>query len=167
MIVFDLICRDGGHKFEGWFGSSNDYDAQQKAGFISCPACGCNHVEKALMTPNIGVKVNQSSIVAEQSRKSVKDSSEQRASAISNSGQVPADYQEMISKLANAQEKILKKSEWVGDKFAEKARAIFYGDADEKLIHGTATQKDAADMVEEGIDIAPLPIPITPPKLKN
>ncbi len=58
MIVFDLRCQHG-HVFEAWFGSTDDFESQQKRGLVSCPICGDAGVEKALMAPRIGAKGNQ------------------------------------------------------------------------------------------------------------
>jgi hypothetical protein len=86
---------------------------------------------------------------------------------VNSKAAIPAEYQEMIGKLAKAQEKMLANSEWVGDKFADRARDIHYGDADEKPIHGTASPEEVADLVEEGIAALPLPLPVLPPESKN
>ncbi len=59
MIVFDLICADEEHRFEGWFGSSKDYEDQQNRGLLDCPLCGCTNISKAAMAPNVGRKGNQ------------------------------------------------------------------------------------------------------------
>jgi hypothetical protein len=65
------------------------------------------------------------------------------------------------------QAKMLEKSDWVGDSFANEARAIHYGDAPDRIIHGNATIDDARDLHEEGIAVAPLPLPYVPPEAKN
>ena len=63
MIVFDLECRPVGHRFEGWFGSSDDYVRQQERGLVTCPTCGSAEVGKAVMAPNVGRKGNQAVVV--------------------------------------------------------------------------------------------------------
>jgi hypothetical protein len=73
----------------------------------------------------------------------------------------------MLGKLVKAQAEMLAKSEWVGDKFADRARDIHYGDAEEKPIHGTASQEEVSDLAEEGIAALPLPLPVIPPESKN
>ncbi|GAA0474447.1 DUF1178 family protein [Parasphingorhabdus litoris] len=168
MIVFDLICRDGSHQFEGWFGSSDDYDKQQLAGLIDCPTCGSRAVEKAVMAPNVGMKANQRSSSDKPSRfeAGASDSAE-GAQPVSNAVEVSPEYAKLIDKLAEAQAKILEKSEWVGTDFPEQARAIHYGEKEAAPIHGTATADDAAELDEEGIEILPLPLPVKPPKSQN
>jgi len=164
MIIFDLICADGEHRFEGWFGSSKDYAAQQDRGLLDCPVCGSKNISKAAMAPNLGRKGNQEPAAT---KPSDGPSETQVTKPVSNKVAVPAEYQEMIGKLVRAQEKMLANSEWVGDKFADRARDIHYGDADEKPIHGTASQEEVADLAEEGIAALPLPLPVLPPKSKN
>lgn len=168
MIVFDLICKDASHQFEGWFGSSDDYEAQKAAGLLVCPMCGSSKIDKALMAPNVGLKGNQTSAnettgttVPSQAIDSSKGASENSAV------QVSAEYKEMLDNLAKAQAKILEKSEWVGDDLPEKAREMHYGDSEEKPIHGVASPQDVADMEDEGIELAPLPFPVAPPESQN
>lgn len=160
MIIFDLICADENHQFEGWFGSSQDYAEQLARGLLDCPVCGSKNIAKAAMAPNLGRKGNQEPV-------SVQSAEGPRTAPVSSKVSVPAEYQELIGKLAKAQAKMLANSEWVGDKFADRARDIHYGEADEKSIHGTASQEEVADLADEGIAALPLPLPVLPPKSKN
>ena len=164
MIVFDLICAEGEHRFEGWFGSSKDYEDQKIRGLLDCPVCGSMNIAKAVMAPNVGRKGNQETAAAKSTDTRAEPSA---VKPVSNTVAVPVEYQEIIGKLVKAQEKILANSEWVGDKFASRARDIHYGDADEKPIHGTASQEEVADLLEEGIAALPLPLPVLPPESKN
>ncbi|ATW04277.1 DUF1178 domain-containing protein [Sphingopyxis sp. BSNA05] len=165
MIIFDLICADGEHRFEGWFGSSDDYADQQARGLLDCPVCGSGNIAKAVMAPNLGRKGNQQAASARPAEE--RTEMPVAAKPVSNDVAVPAEYREIIGKLAEAQEKMLASSEWVGDKFADRARDIHYGDAEEKPIHGTASQEEVADLAEEGIAALPLPLPVLPPESKN
>lgn len=158
MIVFDLSC-DQGHRFEGWFGSSGDFAEQQERGLVSCPQCGSAIVTKAPMAPAVPAKGNSRSEPATQ-----ETSNEQHP--VSNTP-MPEEVQKALSMLAEAQAKALKKSTWVGDKFAEQSRAMHYGDADEKPIHGRASAEEAKGLIDEGIAVAPLPFPISPPDELN
>lgn len=172
MIVFDLICRDGGHEFEGWFGSSSDYADQQAAGLIDCPSCGCTAVDKAVMAPNVGAKSNQrtSTIpVAEQAGSHPVETTTpaEGNQSMAKAVPVPAEVQELVGKLAKAQAEMLEQSEWVGSDFTEEARAIHCGEKDAAAIHGTASVDDVAELEEEGIDVVPLPLPVTPPEAQN
>ncbi|MEP3226896.1 MAG: DUF1178 family protein [Parasphingorhabdus sp.] len=169
MIVFDLICRDGGHQFEGWFGSSSDYESQQAAGLIDCPTCGCTAVDKAVMAPNVAMKANQRNqtpVVSGEANDGLSAPAE-KVKPAAKAVAVPAEYQELVTKLAKAQAKMLEKSEWVGGNFPEKARAIHYGEENDTPIHGTASEDDVAELEDEGIDVMPLPLPVTPPDAQN
>ena len=156
MIVFDLKCDDG-HVFEAWFGSSDDYDGQKARGLVSCPLCGSGKVDKAVMAPAVGAKSNQLPVPAP-TRAPAKPAPMQGAMA------PPAEMKALMAALAEAQAKVLEKSEHVGRRFAEEARAIHTGDAPERLIHGQATMEEAKALVEDGVPVAPLPLPIVPPE---
>lgn len=152
MIVFDLECRAGAHRFEAWFGDSADFIAQAERGLLSCPVCGDADVVKALTAPRLGKKGNQA--VAPR-QMTVADKP------------LPAEAQAMIHKLAAMQAETIKNSTWVGDDFAEASRALHYGERDHATIHGQATIDDASALREEGIAIMPLPFPIAPPDSLN
>ena len=171
MIFYDLICQDGMHQFEGCFGSSSDFDDQKKRGLLICPVCDSPNVAKAIMAPNIGVKGNQaaesSSAANAKSASGPSSTGKGQSPAESAVVQVPKEYHEMIGKIAEAQKELLSNSEWVGEKFPEKARAIHYGDSEQKPIHGTATPEEVAELDEEGVEVTPLPLPVTPPESQN
>ncbi len=162
MIAFDLSC-SGGHLFEGWFASSQDFDLQQSGGLLACPVCNDASVHKMLSVPNVGRKGNQ---VAATSAK-LSDVPEPASGEVMNAPKLPPAMIEMMHKLAAAQTEMLKESQWVGHEFAETARAIHYGEEDDRLIHGETSRDEAAALAEEGIAVAPLPFPIVPPSAKN
>lgn len=140
MIVFDLAC-DGGHVFEAWFGSSEDYEQQKLKGLVSCPLCGSAEIDKAVMAPRISAKGNKGST----SRPS------------------PEETKTMMHKLAKAQAEAIAQSDYVGKRFADEARAIHLGEAVQRSIYGEATREDTRALLDEGIDVAPLIFPVTPP----
>ncbi|WP_427966804.1 DUF1178 family protein [Altererythrobacter sp.] len=158
MIVFDLIC-DEGHRFEGWFGSSSDFSDQQASGLLCCPQCGTPAVGKAPMAPAVPAKANTQDT-------STAPRAMEEQHPVSNKP-MPAEVQKALAALAKAQEKALKNSTWVGDKFAEHSRAMHYGEQDEKPIHGRASSEEAQNLLDEGISVAPLPFPIAPPEELN
>ena len=161
MIVFDLNCLHG-HRFEGWFGSSADFDKQQERGLVSCPECGSEEIAKAPMAPAVARKANQVS-AAKAIRQS--EGGEERQPVMQ--GNLPPEVAAALAKLAKAQEKALQGSKWVGEKFADHSRAMHYGERDVEAIHGQASLEEAAALIEEGITIAPLPFPIAPPDEMN
>ena len=159
MIVFDLSCSEG-HRFEGWFGSSGDFANQQERGLVSCPQCGCSDVGKAPMAPAVSAKSNRGDALP------VKTEPTSDATPMMR-GEMPAEVRQALETLAKAQAQALKSSTWVGDKFAEKARSMHYGEADETPIHGQATKDEAEEMLAEGITVAPLLFPVAPPDELN
>jgi len=156
MIVFDLECRSGAHRFEGWFGSTEDFEQQKDRGLLCCPECGSEDVGKAVMAPSVGKKGNQGA-AAVASRKS---------ETMSNAA-MPPEAAKMMKHLAKMQAESLKESKWVGKKFADDARAMHYGERDSEAIHGEATLEQAKELVDEGIEVAPLLHPVVPPEKAN
>lgn len=161
MIVFDLQCSNG-HRFEGWFGSSGDYESQRDNGLLACPNCGSGSVEKAPMAPAVAAKSNQSSGV-----QAKQEQPRDGGIAQHSNTPMPAEVRQALEKLAQVQAKALETSTWVGDKFADEARSQHYGESDEAPIHGNATRKEAEDLVAEGIAVAPILFPIAPPDKLN
>ena len=145
MIKYSLICTFD-HEFEVWFSKSSDFEEQGPKGLIECPYCGSTKVEKAIMAPNIST-----------SRK--KDAS--------------AEKQAVARKMMNAaaekiRREIADNCDYVGEKFADEARAIHYGEKPERAIYGEATPREAAELSEEGVGVAPLPEILAPkPKSKQ
>ena len=151
MIVFDLACSQG-HVFEAWFGSSADYEQQRDRGLVSCPLCGAKEVDKAVMAPRVAPKGNQ------QSGTPV---------PMQSGTPTPAELKTLLAALAKAQAKMLEGSEHVGNRFADEARAIHDGEAPERPIHGQATPDEARALIDEGVPVAPLPLPIVPSDNKH
>ena len=155
MIVYDLSCREG-HRFEGWFGSSDDFASQQARGLVSCPECGSPEVSKAPMAPAVPAKANQRG-----------DAQRDAAATPVSNREIPPEVEKAMRALAKAQKKALAESKYVGDGFAEESRAMHYGEKDVEAIHGKATVREAKELLEEGIQVAPLPFPIAEPDELN
>jgi hypothetical protein len=155
MIVFDLCC-DAGHLFEGWFGSSDDYAGQRARGLVACPSCGSAAVDKAPMAPAVPRKGNR------QPAEPATATKQPMAS-----GPMPPEVARALAQLAEAQARALQNSKWVGDAFAERTRAMHYGEQDPETIHGNASLEEAKALFEEGIPVAPLPFPVAPPDELN
>lgn len=143
MIVFDLRCRAAGHVFEGWFGSSEDFESQRGRGLVACPVCGAVEVEKAPMAARLPAKGGARTELS------------------------PAETKAMLAEMAKLQKKVLETSDFVGDRFPDEARAIHLGDAAARSIHGRATPAEADSLREEGIPVAPLPFPVIEPGDEN
>lgn len=136
MIRYELSC-DNGHPFEGWFGSAGDFDRQQTMALVTCPSCGSPHVAKRLMAPSVSTA----------SRK------ETRQEMVMQAGQ-----KEMMNKLREIVTAIRANSEDVGERFPEEARKIHYGETEQRGLIGKASAEEVRDLLEEGVEIAPLPI---------
>jgi hypothetical protein len=160
MIAFDLVCTANDHRFEGWFASSAEYERQLGANLLCCPVCGTSSVIKAVMAPNIGRKGNQQLMP-------VAKREEDQSIAVSNQPEMPAEIAKAIAELSKLQSKMLENSAWVGNKFAEEARAIHYGEQPTRIIHGEASPQEAQALFDEGVSVAPLPLPYVPPEAKN
>lgn len=158
MIVFDLICDDS-HRFEAWFRSSADYDHQKTGGLLECPFCGSISVKKALMAPNVATKSNRKSDhapdVKGQSGLPPAEPSQMPAKSDDKAPQVTTQHVHAL--MQSVTKHVEENFDNVGDNFSEEARRIHYGEADERGIYGNATAKDVKDLVDEGIDILPLP----------
>lgn len=160
MIVFDLDCLSGQHRFEGWFKSSDDFAHQHARGLVKCPFCGSAEVVKAVQAPRLGRKGNQMPVP-------VAPSPKREATVPAVAGPLPPQVVELAQKLTQMQAEALKSSRWVGGTFAEDARAMHYGEREAEVIHGQATIAEAQDLIAEGIAVLPLPFPITPPEQTN
>ena len=155
MIVFDLECRAGGHRFEGWFASSEDFASQQTRGLVTCPTCGAPEVEKALSAPRLTRKGNQLPAVSAKPRA-------EPAQPVA-SGPLPPEAVAMLKAVAAVQTEMLKSSTWVGENFAEDARAMHYGEKDHAMIHGRASPAEVQGLIKEGVPVAPVIVPVVPP----
>jgi hypothetical protein len=171
MIVFDLACRDAGHVFEIWFGSSGDYESQKKRGLIACPYCGSTDVDKAVMAPRITAKSNQRSEVIRAPIENLPALAAPAPSGtvvpMASAPPSPEAFKAMVQALAEVQAKMLDGSEFVGRRFADEARSMHLGEQDSRPIHGQATIEEAQALIEEGIQVAPLPLPVRPPGRDN
>lgn len=163
MIAFDLKCQSA-HVFEAWFGTSADYEDQKARGLLTCPMCGDPHITKAIMAPNVARKGNQPSVTPATPPQTPEPNS---PAPVAAKPDVPAALpgpdlpQETAEKLFTAMEQIRevveKNCDYVGKDFAEEARKIHYGESDERGIYGEASQDEAEELIDEGIEIAALP----------
>lgn len=136
MIHYNLNC-DNGHAFEGWFSSSDDFERQAARHLITCPTCSSSTVSKQLMAPAVSTgrkKEARQALVMDQAQK------------------------ETIAKLREMVKSIRENAEDVGERFPEEARKIHYGEADQRGLIGKASAEEAIALLEEGIEIAPLPV---------
>ena len=144
MILYQLKC-DKEHSFEAWFKDSQAFDQQSKRKLLSCPTCGSSKITKALMAPRIGKSGSDNHRQATQA-----------APAGSSFKLTPAAV-ELKQKLKELQSHISKECDYVGSNFAEEARKIHYGEVTPHGIYGEATNEDAKELVDEGIEFSSIP----------
>ncbi|QCK84827.1 DUF1178 family protein [Phreatobacter aquaticus] len=149
MIKYALAC-DKAHEFESWFPSSDSFDAQQTRGLVACPVCGSTKVAKVIMAPQVARRdrrpepISNAPVPAPQAPQPVAIVSEAE--------------QELRAKIREFRDQLLAKSESVGDRFAEEARKIHYGETEHRTIHGQATPEEARELIEEGVEFHPIPV---------
>ena len=140
MIRYDLIC-DKDHEFDGWFRDSEAFEKQIKRHLISCTLCGSEDVTKQLMSPGIPAKSNR------------KDDAPQKMLA----GTVDFRTQRLMQMMREVRKNVEENAEYVGDRFADEARKIHYAESEKRGIYGEAKPEDAKALIEEGIEVHPLP----------
>jgi hypothetical protein len=158
VIVFDLCCAAGEHRFEAWFASSESFADQRARGLIACPVCGDSQVSKAVMAPRIGAKSNQRSVTGPAVAAPAPPTKNEPS---------PDLVRRVMAEIAAKQAEMLPQSRWVGRDFAAAARAMHEGRAAEDLIHGQASPEEAEALRDEGIAAMPLLVPIVPPDAVN
>ncbi len=148
MIRYALSC-DQGHGFESWFKSANAYDKQAARGLIGCPVCGSTKVGKAIMAPGVA-----KSAAAREAPAPPAAVPEPRAPVV----MLSEKERELRTKLKELRDHVVKNADYVGQKFPEEARKMHYGEVEHRSIYGEASTADAAELIEEGIELHPLPI---------
>lgn len=134
MIVYSLNCSEG-HAFEGWFKDSAAYDAQAADGKLVCPICDSREIEKAPMAPSLPSSVGERKTAAT----------------------TPNELRKMRQFMTGLRKYVEENAEYVGTDFPEEARKIHYGETEDRHIYGEATPEEARELIEEGVDVAPLP----------
>ena len=149
MIVFNLRC-ERGHRFDGWFGSAEEFESQKRRGLLECPMCGDKAIEKLLSAPRLNL--SSGSPVTASSDETPKPPVPLTAEAAERVRMLAAQT-EFYRQLR----KVLERSDDVGDRFAEEARRIHYEETPPRQIHGVTTREEAVELLEEGIAVLPLP----------
>jgi hypothetical protein len=139
MIRYALLCEQD-HEFDGWFRSSSVFDEQAKAGELQCPVCGSAEVRKGLMAPNVAGTKKSNSIDVSQAQEQAR---------------------KMVMMMTALRKHVEENCDYVGDQFAEEARRIHYGEEPHRDIYGEVTPDEARELIEEGVEVAPLPV-LTP-----
>jgi len=144
MKVLNLRCAHA-HQFEGWFASEDDFQSQFERGLVECPLCADKAITKLPTAPRLNVS-----------------GAREPSTEIVAANPVPAVSPEamtMQSMWLRAVQHVMANTDDVGERFAEEARRIHYGEIEERAIRGQATREDAIALQEEGIDVMSLPVP--------
>ncbi|MBC2883790.1 DUF1178 family protein [Ochrobactrum sp. CM-21-5] len=135
MMRFSLHC-DHGHEFEGWFRDNADFDRQSEMKLVSCPLCNSQQVQKSLMAPAVSTgrgKEKMAMTLGEAQKK-------------------------VLEEMRELSRKVRENADYVGDKFAEEARKIHFGETETRGIYGEASHEDVSSLLEDGVDVMPLPV---------
>ena len=130
MIVFSLECKLCGVSFEGWFQNSSDFEKQKKQKILNCPSCNSSTIKKKIMAPNVSKKSNSQN---QKIKKSI------------------------ATKISKLKKTIEKNFDYVGEQFTEEAKKIKYGEAKDRPIYGEATIEQTKELIDEEINVEPLP----------
>lgn len=151
MIVYDLQCGDG-HRFEGWFGSADDFQAQRERGLLECPSCGV----KAVVRVPSAARINTGAALQAPHKHAAVQSTLAPTAEVAEGRDPIAIAQMLYSRFVDA---LLTQTEDVGREFPAEVRRIHSDQAPKRGIRGQATQEEHDALVEEGIPVARLPIP--------
>jgi hypothetical protein len=142
MKVLDLQCEHE-HSFEGWFASEDDYLSQLERRLVSCPLCGDVHIQKMLSAPRLNLRSARS---------------EMATTVVDSEGTTPAvSGRALQARFMNAVRQVIAQTEDVGERFADEVRGMHCGDVEQRNIRGQTTPQVAMELLEEGIDVLPLP----------
>jgi len=145
VIVHNLAC-DQQHPFEGWFASPADFDNQRDRGLVECPVCGSKHVERKLHAPRINTGAEPAT------RQQAVEAATQQDGEI--------DLGKLREAMLGFAQHVRDNTEYVGDQFAEEARAMHYGDKAQRGIRGRTDRDTAEALRDEGIEFTSLPFPV-------
>jgi hypothetical protein len=153
MIRYALRC-DHDHTFDSWFQDSAAFDAQVKRKLVSCPACGSVKVEKAIMAPRIVSKKGRETAPSAPAPAPATPAAPEAAST----PLLMAQERELRAKLKELRDHIVKNADNVGERFPNEARKMHYGEIEHRPIYGEASPEDARALIDEGVEVSPLPV---------
>jgi hypothetical protein len=134
VISYSLVCAND-HRFDAWFRNAEAFEEQHKRGIVLCPICASDSVGKALMAPSVA-----------------RSGSEKVSLSIGH-----PQHAQLRAAMVALRNKVTSEADYVGDRFAEEARKIHFGEVDARGIYGEATREEVQGLVEDGVDFMPLP----------
>ena len=155
MKVPDLQCHHH-HSFEGWFASEDDFQSQNARFLVGCPFCGDHHITKMLSAPRLNLS-GASQPLSDSSNSQEPSSSDAVTTTTSSSAALmPVEAQQAWLQMV---QHVLTNTEDVGGQFAQEARKMHYGETPERAIRGQVSREETSALLEEGIQVMPLPMP--------
>ena len=156
MIRYSLQC-ERGHAFESWFQSSSAYESQEKRKLVNCPICGSAKVERAIMAPQIVSQTGRDR--AEPAPvPAAAPAPTAEVTAPTSTPLLMAQERELRAKIKELRDHIVKNADNVGERFPNEARKMHYGDIEHRPIYGEASPDEARALIEEGVEVSPLPV---------
>jgi hypothetical protein len=152
MIRYSLRCEKD-HAFESWFQSSSAYDSQIKRKLVSCPVCGSAKVDKAIMAPRIVGKKGRDNPAPDPAPSAPAETPVTESTPL-----LMTQERELRAKLKELRDHIVKTADNVGERFPNEARKMHYGDIEHRPIYGEASPEEARALIDEGVEVAPLPV---------
>lgn len=164
MIKFSLGCENE-HEFEGWFSDGDEFTRLAQAGHLDCPTCGSAKIEKLLMAPSLKKKANAGAVLPSPNEMVQETPSAPMPAAPAPTTvampelppQLADAHAEMVEKVREFKKHVVANTEDVGKDFVEEARKIHFGETEKRGIHGKADVEEAIELMEEGIDVMPIP----------
>lgn len=156
MKVLDLQCQHQ-HSFEGWFASEDDFQSQNARSLVECPFCGDHLITKMLSAPRLNLSgATPLNSHSDNSRSEQTGSNAVTTTTSSSAALMPLEAQQAWM---NMIQHVLSNTEDVGGQFAEEARKMHYGETPERAIRGQVSREETSALLEEGIQVMPLPMP--------
>lgn len=166
MKVLNLQCAHQ-HSFEGWFASEDDFQSQLARGLIECPLCADKGIKKMPSAPRLNLGGHSGTHTTQEKAASEPQGSASALSSDASAG-APAVGAELAKNIPvnpvaqaaflKALRHVVSNTEDVGERFADEARRMHYGDVEARSIRGQASVRQAVELLEEGIEVLPLPM---------
>ncbi|MEO8013947.1 MAG: DUF1178 family protein [Polaromonas sp.] len=166
MKVLNLRCSRL-HSFEGWFGSEEDFLDQQQRGLMACPLCADTGIQKMPSAPRLNfgghnapetVSGRADPVTTCPSIGNLPSKGEMARFDRQDGTLLPEAGLAAQAAFLNALRQVVAVTEDMGVRFAEEARRMHYGEVEARSIRGQASAREALELLEEGIEILPLPM---------
>ena len=155
MKVLDLQCQQT-HSFEGWFGSEDDFQSQNARFLVECPFCGDHRITKMLSAPRLNLSGASQPLSDSSHSEQPSSAGAVTTTSSSSAALMPVEAQQAWMHMV---QHVLSNTEDVGGQFAEEARKMHYGETPERAIRGQVSREETSALLEEGIQVMPLPMP--------